>query len=76
MEIAEAATGGALQKMVFFKISQRTPVLESLFNKVADLRACNCIKKRLQHRCFNVKCTKFLKTPILKNMCEQLSIIH
>ena len=26
------------------------PVLESLFNKVAGLKACNFIEKRLQHR--------------------------
>ena len=29
-----------------------TTVLESLFNEVADLKVCNFIKKRLQHRCF------------------------
>ena len=29
-------------------------VLESLFNKVAGLKACNFIKKKLQHRCFPV----------------------
>ena len=33
---------------------RKTPVLESLFNKVAGLRACIFIKKRLQHRCFPV----------------------
>ena len=27
----------------------KTPVLESYFNKVADLQACNFIEKRLQH---------------------------
>ena len=27
------------------------------------LQACNFIKKRLQHRCFSVKCVKFLRTP-------------
>ena len=29
-------------------------MLESLFNKVAGLKACNFIKKRLQHGCFPV----------------------
>ena len=29
-------------------------MLESLFNKVACLKACNFTKKRLQHRCFPV----------------------
>ena len=49
---------------VFLKISlilQETPVLESLFNKVAGLQACNFIKKRLQHRYFPVKIAKFFK---------------
>ena len=35
----------------------------SLFlNKVARLRACSCIKKRFQYRCFPVKFAKFLRT--------------
>ena len=33
------------------------PVLESLINKVAGL----LIKKRLQHRCFPMNITKFLR---------------
>ena len=35
-------------------------MLDSLFNKVAGLRVCNFIKKRLQHQCFPVKIGKFL----------------
>ena len=46
-------------------------VLEFLFNKASGLQACNFIKKRLQHGFFPVK---FLKTPILKNICERLSL--
>ena len=30
------------------------------------------LKKRLQHRCFPVKFVKLLRTPISKNICEQL----
>ena len=41
-------------------------------NKVADLKASNFIKKRLQRRCFPVKLAKFLRTLILKNILEQL----
>ena len=37
-------------------------MLESLFNKVAHLKACNFIKKRIQHRCFLVTFAKFLRT--------------
>ena len=33
------------------------------FNNVAGLKACNFVKKRLQHRCFPVKFAKFLRTP-------------
>ena len=36
-------------------------MLESLF-----------YKRRLQHKCFLVKFVKFLRTPILKNICQQL----
>ena len=35
---------------------------ESLFNKYPGLKAWNFIWKRLQHRCFSVKFTKFLRT--------------
>ena len=40
-------------------------MLESPFNKVPGLLACNSIKKRLQHRYFPVKFKKFLITPFL-----------
>ena len=56
------------------KFQRKTSVLESLFNKVACLRVCSFIKKRLQHRCIPVKLAKFLKTSILKNICEQLPL--
>ena len=44
------------------KSHRKAPVLDSLFNKVAGQKACNFIKKRLQHKCFPVKFVKFLKT--------------
>ena len=47
-------------------------MLQSLFNNVAGLQACNFIKKILQHRCFPMKFAKFLRTPILKNIFERL----
>ena len=47
-------------------------MLESFFfNKVAELRAFNFIKK-LQRSCFLVKFAKFLRTPFFKNICERL----
>ena len=59
---------GALKN--FCKFHRKTPVLKSLFNKVASLKVCNFIKKRHQHRCSPVKFTKFLRTTILKNIYE------
>ena len=41
-------------------------------NKNAGLQACNFIKKRVQHRCFLGNVAKFLRAPILKNICERL----
>ena len=48
-----------------FQISQESTcvVSESLFNKVTGLKACNFIKKRLQHSRVPVKYAKFLRTP-------------
>ena len=54
----------------FWKFHWKTSVLESLFNKAAGLKACSLIKKRLQHKCFPLKFAKFLKIPILKNICD------
>ena len=45
----------------------------SLFlNKNAGLQSWNFIKKRLQHRFFPVNIAKFLRTPVLENICERL----
>ena len=38
----------------------------------AGLQSCNFVKKRLRHRCFPVNIAKFLRKPILKNLCERL----
>ena len=47
-------------------------MLQSLLNKVAGFQACNFIKKRLQHICFPMVFEKFLRTPIVKKICERL----
>ena len=55
------------------------PILESLFNKVADLKAGNLIPKRLQHRCFLVnvvKFQKFLRTTFLQNTSGGCFIVN
>ena len=41
-------------------------------NKVAGHKACNFIKKRLQHRYFLVNIGKCIRRPILKNISERL----
>ena len=52
----------------FGEFHRKTPVPESLFNKVADLRPipATLLEKRLWHRCFPVDFAKFLRTPFSK----------
>ena len=45
----------------FCSIHRKTPVLESLFNDVAELQASSFIKMWLQHKCFPVEIAKFLR---------------
>ena len=52
----------------FRKFHRKTPVLDSLLNKVTDFQACNFIKMGLQHRCFPVKFAKVLRTSIVNNI--------
>ena len=61
-------TGKHLCRSLCFNIKVAGLVLESLFNKIAGLKAkkrlqhqaCNLLKKRLWHRCFPVNFAKFL----------------
>ena len=68
-------------KKVFLKILQISQenicvgVLFLIMLEVACLRACNFFKKRLQHSYFPVTFVKFLRTPILKDICEWLLLI-
>ena len=59
-----------LESLVMF--TRKTPVLELLFNIVVGLEDYNCITKRFQHKYFLVNIVKFLRTAILKNICERL----
>ena len=54
---------GLLKNFTIFH--RKTSVLKSLFNKVAGLEVCNCIKRRLQHRCFPVNMAKLVRATIL-----------
>ena len=51
-------------------------MLESLFNKVADLRSATLLKKRLWHRCFPVNFVKFLKTPFFTENLRTTASSH
>ena len=62
----ETATGGVLSKKITIFTGKH--LCYSLFLKLFF----NFIKQRLQHRCFPVKFTKCLRTPILKKICERL----
>ena len=56
----------------FTSFTGKKPVL-SRFNKIAVF--LSIIKKRLQHRCFPVKYTKFLRTTVLKKLYEWLLLL-
>ena len=47
-------------------------MFESLFNQLATLQISNFVNKRFQRRCFSGNIGKFLKSLILKNICERL----
>ena len=47
-------------------------MFESLFNKVTDLKVCNFIKKRLQHRCALVNILENLRTSFFINYLWRL----
>ena len=64
MNRTKAAVGGCSEKSR--KIHSKTPPLESLFDYVAGLKACNFIKNRLHYRYFPVNMAKFLITVFLK----------
>ena len=68
-QYTEAVVHRFYSKWVFLrilKIHKKTPVQESASNNVADLKVCNFVKKE------TVKFENFFRTPILKNVCEQL----
>ena len=50
----------------------KAPVFESLFNKVAGRWPSHFIKKETPPQVFSGEICEILRTPILKNICEQL----
>ena len=70
----KAATRGALQKSCSFKfrkLYRKTPVLESLFKKIADLQACNFILKRLHYKCYPLNFVAFRPVTLLKSLQQR-----
>ena len=57
---------------MFRKTRRKTPVPESLLNKVAGLQHATVLKKWLSHRCFPVHFTIFLRSPHSKITSERL----
>ena len=66
----KAATGGVLKNFVIFTEKH---LCWSLF--MIKLQACKFIEKRLQHWRFPLHVRKILRTPIFKNIREQLLLI-
>ena len=58
-----------------YKIRRKTPMQESLFNKVGGLKPATLLKKRLLHRCFSVNFVKFLRTLFSQNTFGRLLLL-
>ena len=59
-----------------YYITNKLSLTFTIFIEVRNLKAFDFIKKRLQHRRFRVKFSKFLRAPpILKNIYERLFLI-
>ena len=63
-------------KTLFLKILQFSlgKTLKSPSNKIARLRACSIIKKKLRRSYFPGNIGKFIRMAILKNICDRLSL--
>ena len=70
----EAFTRGVLRN--FEKLTGKHQYQSLFFNKVADSGLQLYFKKRLWHRCFPVKFSKFLRTPFLQNTSERLFLYN
>ena len=59
--LEEVIQRGSVKKLLIKlrRIQRKTPVPESILNKVAGTQICNFIKKRFQYSCFLVILRKF-----------------
>ena len=59
-----------------WRVYRKKSVLDSFFNKAAELQDCN-FKKRFQYRCFPVNFTKFLRTLFFtEHLWETASVLQ
>ena len=72
----ERAVWYGLRKVLIFRSSHRKCSVQKVFLIIlqisSGLQVCNFIKTWLQHRCYPVKLSKFVRTPISKNICDRL----
>ena len=61
---------------MFFKLDilKNFAIATGKVNKVADLKACNFLKTRLQHRCFLVNIAKLLRAEFFIERLEAASV--
>ena len=55
---------------------QETHMFTSLSYKVAGLKSYNCIKKRLQYKCFPVNFGKFLRTTNIEKQLQTAAFVQ
>ena len=60
------------KKTCSWKFHKKTPELESLFNKMQAYRPANLLKRPSSIGIFLTVIAKFLRTAILKNICERM----
>ena len=66
-----------LRKMeLFCKIHKKTPVPQSLFNKLIGLYPTNLLKERTITQVFSDEFCEILKTPFLQNTSRRLLVFY
>ena len=73
IKLTKAAPSGVPWKRLCLKFSQLSLLGQGWYN-VAGHKACNLIKKRLQHSCFPVNIAKFLIISVLEDIYIRLPL--
>ena len=66
---------GAMLAQTRYRSSHRRCSVKNVFLSISHYSQKNTSLSTQQHRCFTVNIAKFLKTPILKNICERLLLL-